>query len=808
MVFAKVEFNPGLLFTGRVNDRPRTQLNLSPNKPLKLNDEFTLSFETSFQDYWTFGYILNLTTENGYQLSLTNQSWDNEDSVSFHLIENHEKKLITLKVAETELIPQKWQSFSISISKKKNQIQFSIDDNRMIVKSTLLPQNNEFNLIFGRDHKMGDVCHVAIRNINISSNEDVLHQWLLNETDGEIVKNSMKSTYSGKQFGGEWQIGKHLDWSKFKSIQSHEIFMTIPEKSGGSFLLINQEKIIHWDYKTGNQTLYSNIMHEPYEELKYFFNIKDSILYRQYRGRSNISTYNFNNESWSTFDTLSINRHYYGFSQFEDNDHHFYISGGYGYFKIKGHIQTYNFKKNYWDTLNIKINEPYYRNSIINMSGFINDNLYLAGGRGNKSGMQEFGYFSYYDLWKLDISNLEMIKIWEDSTLSDSLDIYKLQMSRDEKTAYIIFKELTPSGKNINILSKLYVEQGELEEILKFPVYPNENIIFNEMNQQLVHYYTVVDSSNSTTQFNYSTLNWPPINKLIYENKNSIALQIFWFLFILIIGIGTFILYKHKCKKKIFKIISSNNRGKHQLIQNTPCYIQLFDEMNIYCNGNEIGHQRGFTLQNKRFLAYLIIKGYKSNSGISIEQFGNDFWEIDDVNSITNRRTTLFSRVRNLFNKLPELPYIVIEGKVYFNWENDNYSCDLKIIWEVIKKIDDHKKLDSNQITQYKLVSELLGNSNLLPDLNDKWAIDEKELLKNLIYRFFIKLGELYILKKDSEALCELGMRMLNINEFDIDAVKFLSTGYELKKQFTKSATLKTEFNQKYIDEFGNKPVI
>ena len=161
-----------------------------------------------------------------------------------------------------------------------------------------------------------------------------------------------------------------------------------------------------------------------------------------------------------------------------------------------------------------------------------------------------------------------------------------------------------------------------------------------------------------------------------------------------------------------------------------------------------------------------------------------------------------------MFNELPELPYIVIEGKVYFNWENDNYSCDLKIIWEVIKKIDDHKKLDSNQITQYKLVSELLGNSNLLPDLNDKWAIDEKELLKNLIRRFFIKLGELYILKKDSEALCELGKRMLNINEFDLDAVNFLSTGYELKKQFTMSAKLKTEFNQKYIDEFGNKPVI
>jgi hypothetical protein len=95
------------------------------------------------------------------------------------------------------------------------------------------------------------------------------------------------------------------------------------------------------------------------------------------------------------------------------------------------------------------------------------------------------------------------------------------------------------------------------------------------------------------------------------------------------------------------------------------------------------------------------------------------------------------------YTDLSEIPYIINGGKISFNWESDNFTCDLKLIWEVIKDIDENTVLNPNKIKKYKLISNLIGKNNFLPNIKDEWVKDEKELLIVYINRFNNKMGKI-----------------------------------------------------------------
>jgi len=804
-------YNPGLLFTGRVNHQPRTQLNLSSNAPLELPDDYALSFETSFHTHWLFGYLFNLVHENGYRLSLTNQSWAAKDSVYFHIIENRKNKLISLPLPSGELQPTNWQTFSISISATKQEITLAIEGKDKKVNISDLPGDGSYSLVFGFDPLMGDVCHTAIRNIVITSGSDTLHYWPLNEFSGDMAANRINPNYHGMQQWGEWQSIKHSGFSRENFLQLNGLFQSYGEKNGEAILLVSDSLMVEIDPMSHQTRTWNTHLDVPTHSMMFYYDKAKQLLYRQYRGRSNVSRYNINNESWSFLDSSSYSPHYYGTRQFMDENNHLYLIGGYGWFTIKGHIQKYNFQGDNWDTLQVEGLEDYYRIPIVNVSGFSDRLLYFGGGQGNKSGKQEFGYHLYHDLWSFDPLTLTAEKIWESNTLSDSIQFKWLQMEAGGQSGVII--TTTPvsiRSPKFYQIQKFNITDSTLTPLIQFQGYKYDGMMFHTSANQLVYYNIEHDSVNFVTRVKYSSINWPVLNppQLIRENDyiwyilGILALVFVIYFWILLFNKRNKVLHSRKEKPFVIPVETSKE------FPEIPCYIQVFNEFKIVIDGRDIAHEKGFTLQNRRFLAYLILKGYQHNRWISFEKFSAEFWEEGEAKKLTNRRTTLLSRIRPFFKSIPELPYLLKGENISFNWNPTYYVNDLHFIWQIIKKHQNEKSLETAFIENYRKVVKLIGRGNLLTGINDPWVEQEREFLVVAIQKFYLKLGELYRENGNNDELIELAKSMLAKDPYDTNAIQFLCDGYEKTGQKILAKKERDNFVARFESEIGEKPEI
>ncbi len=424
----------------------RTSLFLNDNKPIELQNSFSISFDISFWDLNSYGPILRIEENYGNEIRVIYKSFESKDSSNIYITLPSNDNFISIKLLKKRLLRNKWFNLKLIIDKQGESL-IAEWDNLLIGKIPYqIKKANKFLFTFGiKDFKNPndfDVPAICIKNILITENNIKKYYWDLNPFDKDPLADKISDSKINV-INPVWLYSDHQKWKLIKDILTSGHSNNQPglayDSINSKFFIDGKENLIVYDLILGKDSLikYKTTSPAHWNDLSYDEN--KQLLYSYFTARGEVSVYNLKKNEWEYIRKKNDDAGYYfGSTKFiYPNDGKLYLLGGYGYYRTKKDLFSYDFVKKDWQIVKLKKNEMTPRAWFTFGKAFNDGEYFIYGGFGNDTGNQELGFNSYYDLFVLNMN---------DSTIT------KLKLPKEQKFSYsYLFNNLYLDTKDSSI---------------------------------------------------------------------------------------------------------------------------------------------------------------------------------------------------------------------------------------------------------------------------------------------------------------------------------------------------------------------
>lgn len=767
----------------------RTGIDVTKKGLIDYENSFSIEFDLSYRSKpHRYGHVIQLK-EMGNQNHLDIICKIEEDNPSIILVQNKKTPLITLALsADHSDLNNYWHKIKISFSKATNEIELHFD-NYSGKANINLPQQSEYALIFGIVNNYGfetvEIPPISIKEIKISSNNQLEYYWPLNQFEG----NSEKDLIHKKQLeiiNPDWKINHHATWKKETNMPIESTF--IPQVAFDSvseilYFLTSEAKIIKYHLNTNEiETIYytGNPLFEESQQL-----IIDK--------KGNLSTYSFNKPGISIFNkktnawdskepfVCDLPHYWHHNTLFHPKTGQLIVLNGYGFYTFKNTIQTYNTKTKYWNTLNFSGDtiHPRYLSSL--GAGADKNINFLFGGIGNESGKQILGVNFYYDLYSLNLSTNKIKKLWEvdaslmncDYTPVNSLIVddknkcfYTLLFPHEQYNTYLRVVKLSLDKPEINWI-------GDSIPYLFKDTESFADLFFWKSRNSLIAL-TLHKENDAQFILDLFTLKNPPIDSeyLFLNETKSYVLEIILGICCLIIIIVSGIYFwfsKNKTNKKqalFFKeniAITDVEPICFQKINSVFLFggFQVFDK-----NGTDISYRFSPTLKDL-FLLILIYTTEKEKgiSSLKIQEF---LWPDKSEEKAKNNRGVNIKKLREIIEDIDgiEIDY----QNTYWKLQLSNtVFCDYIYVFNQIKKFKNSNTILHENIST--LIS-LLKKGGFLMNTSSEWLDNIRGKVSHRIVEFLENQANIFCESKDFSNTIELSNIIFAFDQINEVALK------------------------------------
>ena len=328
----------GLAFASHeVTKDQRTSLNLSPDGPFRIREDFELKFDISYQRLTNaFGYILRIIANDSLNIDLVS-SPEHSEFHDLNLIIKDSPIKLHYDFDEIHMKPEEWNQVSIALSFKSNRITLSWNGNKKVMD---FPTSNleEFNFLFGANDfgkfNTADVPPVSLRNIEIIQSKKPPLKF-------ELKKHGINTVYDTKLERAAvtknpvWLIDRHVRWIHRKEISINKYPSVAFDNASGLLYIADVSSLYTLDIKSGNTEKINNakgtVIHTDANQLLYVDETGELVNYDVFTNK--LARYNFSQKSWNNTDT-TFNEPRYGHNNkfYNPFDSALYTFGGYGFF--------------------------------------------------------------------------------------------------------------------------------------------------------------------------------------------------------------------------------------------------------------------------------------------------------------------------------------------------------------------------------------------------------------------------------------------------------------------------------------------
>jgi DNA-binding SARP family transcriptional activator len=489
---------------------------------------------------------------------------------------------------------------------------------------------------------------------------------------------------------------------------------------------------------------------------------------------------------WSNEYTQRITPQFWHHSKYFDaSDSSLITFGGYGYHKYKSDVMRYSLKNEEWKQHDIspKIT-PRYLSSL----GYLgNDELLYFGGYGSTSGNQEEFPHNYYDLYKINLSTLEVKKLWE---MSAPAEHYTNSNSLVVNTSNNTFYNLSYSNTRYNTSIKLMeyaIDKPEYKVVGDTIPYRFKDIesycdlYYNKNTAELLAVTSV--SKNNSTDINIYSISYPPLHIEDVLQKEETAFNWIWLLIIPVILIPVFFYLKkrkekkEKIKNKVNAYLNFEYNDLKQELKpssiNMLGFFQIIDKDGVNITGN-------FTATTSQILVLLIMYTVKNGQGISTQELTEILWPDKDTDSARNNRNVYMSKLRLLIKNVGDIELINQNNYWSVNIGKDVF-CDYKNIMLLIKQFSKQKEFSSELVNE---LAKIASRGVLLPNFQEEWVDTFKGDYTNVIIETLTNLLQLKDVLADKILVLHICDAILKHDSIDEDTVKLkFTTLYNLGKK-------------------------
>lgn len=737
-------FSQGLRFHGNENViNERTSYSVFENGAPAFSEQLIIHFELSLLPPSNVGYIFRL---KDVRLDTTyNLMYDNEGSENtiFKFNEEGRNNLITTIFKKEELSNCQWVSVDLSFDLKQDSMTLNI--NGKVTKIGRLNLLDKWNpvIYFGRSEHVVDIPSFAIKNVVIKDKQQE-YLFRLNENEGEYVHDS-KDKIRGQVSNPIWLINNAYYWAPRASFKSNNVAGLNFNPQTQDIYFFDQDSIVLFNMRS-NTVLSKKYGNELPVKLRLGMSFMDKAanrlhayeVYSEEPTEAVTSAYlDLNTFMWGSesVDRLPTQLHHHD-GYYDSKNHRYIVFGGFGSQHYNKEFYSYDLITKRWSLLSFegdKITPRYFSSMCYKKDS---NALYVFGGMGNDSGDQTIGRRYYYDLYKVDLSEKMITKLWEIPWNGDNVVPVRSMIMLDDSCFYTL---CYPEHFS-NTFLKLYrfsIKDGHFDilgdsiPIRSDKITTNANLYYNE---KLNEFYCTVqefDANDIASVARVYSLSFPPINfeELVGKSKDESITYIWIVILSVTILVGSvYFFYRRKGRSKTnvgnsdnlnLDVESKEEKPQESLSRkDVPNSIYLFGEFMVRDRNNR---DITYMFSTKLKQTFLLILQYSIEDGISSQQLSDILWPEKTENKAKNLKGVTLNHIRKA---LAELDYIeLIHDKGFFKIIiSDGCYCDYKKFYEIIK--------EGNIINNQELI-EILIRGKFLKNTEDEMFDSFKQEIEN-----------------------------------------------------------------------------
>ena len=780
-------------YSFEVVQEKRTGLILFPSKEFSFSKSFSLSFDLFFQPApeYNFGYIFRIFGQNDQHIDFL------VTPEKLTVVNTEDKILAECLLLEASNNFSSFIPFQLNLDIKNDLLKITIGEKVFSQNVSSLKYFKDVNIIFGKcnhpSFQTSDVPKMIIRDIRINNTkQNPIFHWELSKHVENGVYDELKNHFA-KVENPRWLLDDHAFWNKkisFTTLKNPQIafnpdenVIAISDKrsffiynplSNRLFQNNNSSGFVHSD--NPNQMVYN-----PSDSSYYSYCFKNT------EGHD-VAVYDFFNKSWSNTDIKETDFEYGHHNRYVSHEENcIYLFGGYGQHRYKNIINKYSFISKEWKQLHYNSNVIYPR--YLSGLGVINENsLLLFGGYGNSSGFQFLSPRNFYDLYQINLPDLNVKKIWEMPT---------------PKNQFVVSNSMVVDTLN-NCFYALCFQQNQFETSLFFtkfsllipqyevvsnsiPFYFNDKLSYVDLfqNKETKELYAITFSSftaDSLATVSIYSLQYPPLssNTSVYQHISNNNYIILLAGILLLLTIIVFIACKFFKKKNIN--INSNaetaqtkdllddifNFKKHIVDRTKKQAIYLFGGFQVIDkNGDNITGDFSPILK-QLFLIILLNTVKDDGKGISSVELSDTLWPNKTHDSARNNRSVMTSRLRQLFENIGQLNIESFNSYWTVKLGDDIY-CDYREAFSLLRKM----KIKNNRTKEdvMKLLN-IVSYGEMLPNLQIEWVDSFKANFANQLIDLLLDISKQKELAFSPVELIYLADTLLIYDILNDDALK------------------------------------
>jgi DNA-binding SARP family transcriptional activator len=802
-------YERGLYFCSyEVQKDNRTSLNLTPEKSFDLENGFSMSFDIQLRKYkYGYGYIFRIIANDSLNIDFVSVYTD-PGSDFFTLIVG-DKSIINYNTNEFDEIEKyDWVNVCFSLDTQTKQLKIKINNNEKAV----VYQSEElktFDICFGANKSPSfsttDVSTMNIRDIRIyDCDHKLFRYWELGKHGDNVVYDSCAYAKAIVR-NPVWEIDSHVKWQKKMSLSISGIDPQITfDNQTGKIVIVKNNTILQYDVTSSVLDTLFVKKGFPYgnraNQLIYNSNTQGFVSYLF--ESDTLSEFNLKKKEWSLMEKKNMNPCYWHHSkQFLPDKNALLSVGGYGFHEYKKDILLYSFQEKKWERLDFDSSRftPRYLGSL----GYLGDGeLLYFGGFGSSSGNQVESPKNFYDLFKIDINQKTLNKLW---TLRDVPDHFvtanSMIVAKDKKTFYALVYSDKVFLTHLR-LCQFNIESPDYKiftDSIPFRFNDNESycdLFYFEKTNQL---YTVTTySMGGKSEVEIYSINYPPLaQEDVFQKEPAPAnsrYSILAGISLLAILAGIF-LWKYKMRRRKRKALSKNNNENFEIEEDElltrndydlssteklkPSTLNLLGDFQIIDREGVDITGKFSTVLYEIFLLILFAT-IKKDKGISSKELRDILWFDKNSEKARNNLNVNVNRLRSLIKTVGNIDIINKESTWIISFDQDIF-CDYKAVLSLIKVLDKDKTPNKevlNDFLNYATKGILLSN------LHSEWFDDYKSEYSNLIIDKLLKLSEIENIKEDLVLLYRIANAILVHDSLDEKAlVKKCYALYYLEKK-------------------------
>lgn len=688
----------GLKFRG--NKYPieeRTSYNVFNNRAPTFNDSLNIKFDIQFDNIGQLGYLFRLKSKKS-NLTL-NLAYDSQgDHIVYYLNLEGKSRLITIAVPKSEYAFNQWVPLKVDLDMLGDRITFSLGKYSE-THNLDFPPELSLDVLFGCSDYFIDVPEYAIRNLKITS-KNKSYEYPLKEHTGTVVVPT-KGGLDGSVVNPVWMINDAYHW-KYVGEQESKIAAGFNFNPIDQHLYyFNQDSIIVYNMASGHTYVekYNNACPINIRLGDSFINTKNNslVVYETYKTQDGdargetpkMAEYSFDTKKWIviTNENLPTERHHHG-RFFDEKNNRLIIFGGFGNLLYSNDFYSFDFNTRSWTNLKFKGDNisPRYFLSM----GYIPDSniVYIFGGMGNESGQYNVGRKYFYDLYKVDLNNYSIKKMWEIPWSNENIVPVKSMIINEEDKSFITFcypehySNTYLKLYKFSIPSGAYQILGDSIPIRSDKIATNAGLFLNKQRNELYGIAQEFEEGDIESTFRLYSILYPPVSSDIYRSESILGrYNISWMyivpISILILILVAFVWVKWKTRKEKrsmgMRLVDHEQATDIVDVNNKPNSIFLFGKYSII---NRQGRDIEYMFSARLKHTFLLILQYSWNGGITSRQLTNMLWDDRNEKQAKNIRGVTINGLRKILEELDGISLIYEKSTYRIDVDNSCCYCD------------------------------------------------------------------------------------------------------------------------------------